>query len=419
LYGSADTAGPFFVCLREADIELFRLLLGYARREINWAADLSDLPAYYTLPTDAQLLELWDQLDDLEGRLMAVVCIDDLVDALGEITTSLDALSCICENLLSLGQGINGDAADELAVGIDDGVIGIEDGVPDATLPTELDDACDAAQALWWFVYEYVTEIAIPLSDLALAAVVVLLLGKLGVIIAGVAEVFRLTGGQVMQLVSEIAAAVIGGAGAAIVNWLLAAKTEIVCCLYQGIVENDLDGAISCVHDLIDASDLPGTSKTGMKRGFSKTFLVFTGLFRDGAWAQDRVESGYCDDCELPAGCFDFCDENWEIGGCGTVENCILTNGCASGFLLAGRVANVGGNFTIGILVDKPFDAAYNFDIRVYQFGETVFAWKPITDSGLEYLETETTGVEEGECSVLLYGISGTETEYHYLCIKE
>jgi hypothetical protein len=156
-----------------------------------------------------------------------------------------------------------------------------------------------------------------------------------------------------------------------------------------------------------------------MKRGFSKTFLVFTGLFRDGAWAQDRVESGYCDDCELLAGCFDFCDENWEIGGCGTVENCILTNGCASGFLLAGRVANVGGNFTIGILVDKPFDAAYNFDIRVYQFGETVFAWKPITDSGLEYLETETTGVEEGECSVLLYGISGTETEYHYLCIKE
>jgi hypothetical protein len=144
------------------------LLLGYARREINWAADLSDLPAYYTLPTDAQFLELWDQLDDLEGRLMAVVCIDDLVDALGEITTSLDALSCICTNLLSLGQGINGDAADELGVGLDEGVIGIEDGVPGATLPTALDDACDAAQALWWFVYEYVTEIAIPLSDLAL-----------------------------------------------------------------------------------------------------------------------------------------------------------------------------------------------------------------------------------------------------------
>lgn len=412
-YGSADHAGPFFVCLSEGDIELIRVLLGYARREINWAVDMSGLPAYYMTPDDAQLENIEDKIEQMEGRLMAVICVQDIVEAIDTLESTLQGgLECICNAMQAVQANTVQNAGEELLTGVSEELLTFEDNVPDFTPPTENADACNAAQCAWWFVYEYVTEIAGPLADLALGTIVTLALGKLAVIMAGVAEIFRINPAQLIALITDIAQGLVGSTEAQIVNFLLASKDEIVCRLYWGFVNENLDGAIEEVGDIIDASDLSSAAKTGLKRGFSKPFVYLAAAFRDGSWGSQRVEEGYCDDCPIIEGCLDFCDPVWGSFSPSNPVGCdVISDGLASGQVICGRGLTP-GVYNLWV---------YGHCDQVNPFGAITIGELGLDTALVMFDEVNVDQVWQGQVtitngSLTLYAITGHNAHIH--CVK-
>jgi hypothetical protein len=247
LYGSVSLTGPFFVPLREPDIELFRLLIGYARREIQWMQDTTGMPAYYVTPTDTQWQSITDNLDELEWRLMNVLEIDALLTEMQNIHGSISALSCICTQLNMLNQRLP-----EVSGYIGEGIITPtfpEDSFPE--LEDYSEEKCQVAQVLTNKMYEFVTEDILPKANSTADALTVAIIAT--ATFAGLATWIGIPLAVLADIFAAVVAWSIDGAIANIINGLLAHKQDLICAYYNNL--DDLPTAIAAAVAVIDAEE--------------------------------------------------------------------------------------------------------------------------------------------------------------------
>lgn len=284
------------VAMTQDQVEICRTALGYAHRIINWCDEVIDASSYY-LP-DA---ETWDSIealvDDLEDRLM------DTCD----LSTLCETLQCVCSSLNSVNSTQAGFLGGTTLVdAISNGHISYEGEEPDLSMVPD-EPACRDAQTLWFMVYEYVNEVAIPLADASFDMIIYSAIGFLAGI-AGVAE-WLLKFGWTVEGIQEAAQALLKSNGASLVDWLLADKQTLICLFYDWFTGSaSWDDIVA----EIDGGDLPTLCKPFIKTAFH-WLAPMAQKISEQSWAQDRVQSGYCTVCELPETCSDFADEEWTI----------------------------------------------------------------------------------------------------------
>lgn len=276
----------------ESDIELVVKLLEYAKRRINWAYQQSDSAGYYEGLTDGEYQALTDNIQDLEGRLMAVICVQDIVD-------SIDALSsCVCA--MSTTLQTERARLPEMGPYIDDGKVTLDR--PDQTLgaPTEPgddDEKCELAQAIYLKVFQAETEVLLPFANDVADVLVTALVGLTA--FEALAGFVGLPLAVLTGIVSAVVAWGVDGSIANFTNWLIANKDELVCELYNNLP--DYDAAAAAVASYIDsAEEITFLDKHVLKSMIASTWwMTWIALDQqtNGTW-DDYFVAGQCDDCE-------------------------------------------------------------------------------------------------------------------------
>lgn len=291
IYGAPDTGGPYFVCMSESDIELVVKVFGYARRRINWAYNLTDSAAYYQGLTDEEWESVNDNLDDLEGRFMAVVCQQDIVDAI------VGLQECLCS--LSSAYQIDRARLPDMMPWVDEGSVTAKR--EDETLaipaaPGSDEEKCEEAQAVYYKIFETYTEVLLPFAnDTADVLVTALVAATAFEALAGFL-------GLPLAVITGIVAAVVAwgvdGAIASFTNWLLANKDELVCELYNNLPDYAAAAAAVGVY-IDDAEGITWSDKLVLKTMFASEWWI-TWVILDqqtnGTW-DDYMVPGQCDDC--------------------------------------------------------------------------------------------------------------------------
>lgn len=274
-----NESGCYLLVLSKEQIEIVRACIQYARRRINWLDEDVDGVLYY-LPDDEDYDEIIATVDDLEDRLMDICSLDDL----------LDALSCVCTSLQNYVTSQVGSTSSEYLSTLQSAGSLVYEPIENET---QVDvDACAQAQCLWNMIYEYVSEIAIPLANVSFDVLVVASLGFL-VNIAGIANVLVQLG-ITAATIQAVLKGIMDSNGQSILNWLYSDKQDIVCAIYDAITSDPVDTSI--IDAEVDASDIPALSKSFLKLAFS-WLLPTAKLARYTDWAIDRFVAGYCDSC--------------------------------------------------------------------------------------------------------------------------
>jgi hypothetical protein len=338
LYGSPDYGGPYLTCLSEGDIELIRCLLGYARRRIQWAYNLDPLPAYYEGVTDEEFEGITDKLDDLEGRLMGVVCLPELVEAIEGLGEDLQAaLNCICE--MARAGSTDRMYGEDLQGLIDSGQVEWSAVWENQAFGAQEDeDACAIAQLYWQATFEMMTEIVLPAArvafDYLIPAIAALIVG-FGTGGFGLLAVYAIA-----EMVQELLETGYEVSETNYVNWLVSVRQEWVCEAYNVLLEG---GNAETVYNavktaVIDAAEDISTGDKIATRVFGGMLAINSALgawSEQSQWALENVDEGFCDECPEPPdeyyqSVLPCVDEDWEeyqetslqcIGGYPEIKN--------------------------------------------------------------------------------------------------
>lgn len=292
IYGSDLESGPYFVCMGESDIEMLVKLLGYARRRVQWAYNLTDSASYYQGLTDDEWQTLTDHLDDLEGRLMAVVCQQDIIDAI----TALSA--CVCEATALAQRDVK--RLPDLTPWIDEGTVTAkteDQTYRNPTPPSTAEERCEYAQAVYYQVYEAYTEYLFPFADQASDVLLAALVASAGftALVAFAGLPISLVG-AIIGYVVDLA---IDSSIENFVNWLQANKDELICEMYLGLP--DFAASAENVRAYVDAateiSFLDKKLLNVMLGGEWWQRAVIEDQQVNGTW-DDYLVPGQCDDCD-------------------------------------------------------------------------------------------------------------------------
>lgn len=395
----------YLVAVTGDQIEILSNLMNYAHRRINWCDEVIDAGRYY-LPNDADWNDLQALVADLEYRLMDTCNMADLIAA-------IEALCGCVTYAQSVTPGPLASAA--LGDGLEDGSIVY----PEPVLLLYGDaDACAAAQTLWSMVYEYVSEIAIPLANGVFEIVVPATLALLNS--WGVAVQILVSFGLTIEMLQELLQASMDANGVNTLNWLVAQKHEIVCAAYNAYRSEPT--VMDTVVDLVNSSDLTFNVKPFISLAF-RVFGRTAQLFKYTDWAVDRQISGYCDDCDLPEGCFDFCDEGWTI----TPEWAILTEpecyitmqGETSSHTGALRSIDV-EHAHVQVFIDPPaIEPPFNaLQIRLENAAHETETWV-IGVTGTDPTLYVHDFALDNPTSLEVLNVAGTATVVFYLCVSE
>jgi len=324
-YGGSEPATPVLCCLSVSDVELLRLLLAYARRRINWSVGTPHAPNQYVGIDDSEWEHVTDNLDDLEGRLMGVICVSDLIDAvaglgtaLGNIEGQLAAIAtCTCDNASAL-ESLTTRLPDLGGYADEDLVTYTQPHESEATFsaPGTDEAKCELAQAIYAWIWDAYTEKILPAAangaDALTAAIVATST------FAGVASFVGL---PVAILADVLAIAVnwaIDGSIANFENWLYTNKDELVCILYTTLP--DLDAASAAMTEYIDSvTEISYLDRLILKSMATSTWhysYIIADQQTNGTFDDDIV-TGYCSACEeVDPECtvIDGCDaSDWDV----------------------------------------------------------------------------------------------------------
>lgn len=310
IYGSADTAGPFFVCMTEGDIELVRLLLAYAKRRINWYAGAITSASYYLGVTDNEMETITDRVQDLEGRLMTVICSQDIVDAIDRNTTAITELQCICTSLKDAYK--TGTFSESMQQLLDNGTVEPVLTWPDETISAQQDNAaCAIAQLYWRFTYETMTEVVLPAARTTFDDLLPLLAGFIGGVIT--TPVGGIAVYAIAEMVQELLELGYTVSEENYINWLLSVKEEWVCAAYFMLKDGANASAIASKvnQEVITPSTEISLGDKVATRVLGSTYAVRQAKqawAEQSSWALNNVDPGFCTSCEepLPANCTSF-----------------------------------------------------------------------------------------------------------------
>jgi len=297
--------GPFLLCLTEQQVEVIRQVLPYARREVNWIVDKSGLPGYYGVPTSTEMEGINDMLDDLDGRLIDMTCVEDMLEVLDAIQT------CVCQTAANTSSMLK--ALPDVSWHVTEGLLTHEldgDTMGSPTEPGTDEAKCEIAQAIYAWNFQIWTE---TVSPFVMSTVDVLtdLIAQTGTFswVAGWA------GMPIMVLSNLINAIVDWGVSGSIenlTNWYISAKQDLVCAIYDNLP--DYDACATACEEVIDDSEMSVLDKLFLKATWTSTWHM--------TWiAQDQQDNGTYDDYITPGYC-----EVCETAG----ENCIPIFPCVT-----------------------------------------------------------------------------------------
>lgn len=309
IYGPTATVGPFLMCVSIDDLELIRKLLGYAKRRINWAVNLTESGAYYNGLLDSEFEDVIDHIQDLEGRTMGVICTQDLVDAINAMA------SCVCEATAESRR--QGKDLGDIQPYIDEGTLTVKTPAQTGATPTPpatATERCEYAQAVYYQVWEAYTEYLFPFADQASDVLLAALVASAGfTALAGFVGLPIATAGAIVGYIIDMA---IDSSIENFTNWLLANKDELVCELYLGLPS--FTDAAANVRAYVDSStEISFLDKQVLNLMIGSEWWirwVIQDQETNDTWRSYFVP-GQCDDCDpVDPECLDFVgdsESNW------------------------------------------------------------------------------------------------------------
>jgi hypothetical protein len=405
---SLDDGTCVLLAMTIDQVEILRVVARYASRRINWVDKDIDSHRYY-LPDDADWDDIQALVDDMEHRLMDTCSLQELIDAIEGLCTCLPMAQRMLPGPLS---------STALQDGLDDGSITYQEPVPD--LESD-EDACASAQTLYYMVYEYISEIAIPVANWSFELVVPVALAYLASI--GVVIKVLMWLGLTMEFVQETISAIFDVNGEATLNWLLAAKDELICAFYNYFKTGSaVDWAE--VTSLVNAGDAPITVKPFLKTAY-RLLRKTAQLFHGTAWALLRLQEGACDACDQPAGCYDFCDPDWTIvPEYATLdeEGCFITmQGAVTNYVGAYRTISGIGLATVTLDLNPPDYAPPAFNCLIVRLWDVDDNFESqtieVTDNGRQEVVLVFTLADPTLLEIRT--VAGTATVIYDVCVEE
>jgi len=398
----------YLIALTGDQIEILSNLMNYAHRRINWCDEVADAAHYY-LPDDSAWNELQALVDDLEYRLMDTCSLQELIDAIEGLCDCLPTATRQLPGPLSSGA---------LEDGLGDGSIVYPE--PETEIESD-ENACASAQTLWYMLFEYITEVAIPVSDWSFELIVPLMLGYFASIGVVVKVLFQL--GLTIEFLQESLSIFVTNSGESTLNFLTASKQELVCAFYNYFKSGSATDWAE-VDSIIEAGDAPSGVKPWLKLGF-RLLRATAQIFNATAWAVLRIEPGYCDECGQPSGCFDFCDPDWTID-----PNYATLDPEACTITMQGELGNpVGAYRTIADIalakvtvdLDPPNYAPPDFYALVVRLwdSESNFESQTIEVSDNGRQEVELLFTLEDPTLLEVRSVAGTHTVVYDVCVRE
>jgi hypothetical protein len=401
IMGQSDI-GPFLFCIDGRQRSMILFLLGYARRQIQWMADETDLPYHYGLPNDEEMETIVDMVESLEGNLMAGLCVDDITEQLAAIA------ACLCDAQAAITE--MNQRLPPMQPYIDEGMITLQqpdDVLGDPDDPADNDEKCELAQATYLWVYQVEMEKLLPWANNLADSLTNMIIATSGfglvAAFVGVPEVI------VADLFAIIIAWKIDGEIANLTNWLTAIKDEWVCAVYNNLP--DYDACVDALHELInDAEELGPIDKQMLRAMTSKWHLT---MITDDQQTNDTwaiyLEEDFCADCEPGP------DAEWT----GTpYADCTMTGGYnygdAHGIDVAVTVSTVGtyngevGNYALHVEMSGYNGYGGTVDVYLKQGSYVVDQSQFVVTSSSETQEfNDTLVVDEGHTDNLYLVFDG------------
>ena len=282
-------------CLPVDGAEALLRVAPYLKREVTYIGQVVN-QQFFLGPTEAELEAIRDVVGETEVGLMSGASCDDLVAALEAIQ------ACVCA--LQSGQQIERERLPDIGPYVEEGFISLLP--PSAasatpTTPGSDDEKCEIAQAFFAYNFQLYTEELLPFAastaDTLLAALVAT------TTFAGIASGVGIPLAIASALVAVVVNWGVDGSIVDFTNWMIGAKDEIVCAVYEQLP--DWDSAAAAVGSYIDAaSELSFLEKQMLKQTAASAWhleWIAQDQQDNGTWDAYIIED-YCDDCESPAG---------------------------------------------------------------------------------------------------------------------
>ncbi len=292
-------------CLPLDGVSALSRLIGYAKRQITFVADVLD-DRHYKTPSDDVMLQILEVIEETEVRLMEGCGIESLTSAIEAQTSVLESMSmCICD-LSAITQKMSSTMPD-LSGYVDQALVTYvspdgSDIVPAAPGTDAI--LCEYAQSVWFWVFQTYTETLLPYADTTSDALTSAIVAT-----ASFAGLATFIGIPVAILTSIVAVAInwaIEGSIANFSNWLWSTKDEIICIYYNTF--DDFNAASSEVNAFIDSQgDISYLDKQMAKLLFGSVWhmgWIIEDQITNDTW-REYFTSGQCDSCiaPVPPGC--------------------------------------------------------------------------------------------------------------------
>lgn len=323
------------LCVSGAQLEMLRNLTQYLHRRSTFAQGYTK--AYYLAPSNDD----WDIISSIVADLEEVLMgcnIEGLITAIENQTIVLDAMrQCICaiENWSEKQTGALPDLAGYVT---NNDVTYLPPSEAEGTFtppPTDI-VRCEYAQSIYLWCYQLYTEQLLPFANTTADSLTALIVAS--ATFGALAGFVGIPVATLAGIAAALVAWAIEGSIEDFRNWMLGAKNEIVCILYNNLPDTSAAGA--ALAEYIDSvGSLSLLDKVVLKSVLASSWH-YTWIIKDqeenSTW-DAYFEDGYCDACETPpAGClwFEHCDlGDWDGGTVECVAGRAVVKGGISGYL--------------------------------------------------------------------------------------
>jgi len=342
------------VCLSLAQLEMLRNVVQYLHRRSAFVSEYHN--DYYVVPGNDDWNSIQAVVADLEEKLMSGTC-EELISVLEGLA------SCVCQHT----QWAMRDSARLPDMGgyVDNGdvtYLGEQETVPGAVPdPNDL-VKCQYAQACYYAIYDMYTEHILPSASGTADQIVSAIVGSFGFIalVAWLGLPIAIVAALVLLIVSW------GVAGSVenFVNWMLAARDELICAVYSGLPNVQL-AAQMVTQVIYNASELSSLDKQVLAALYGSEWVlswIMADQYANGTWDSYMIP-GQCNDCDNPGTqCLTTvpCNESDWV-------SFTLDPVCAGGYPQCypsiGYIRHVGGTLI------APRAVGNNLSVRVFAFG--------------------------------------------------
>lgn len=312
-------------CLPKDGAEALLRITGYLRREVTWIGEYVN-DKIFRGPTTTEMEAIVDIIGELEVGLMSGCELETIESELALIR------QCVC---LWQQQAVAGRAElPDLGPYITAGQITmdrISDHNATPTDPATQEAKCEISQAIYYAIAQMFTEDILPWANASADTLLTALVGTTAM--SAIATGVGIPVAVVTGLVSAVVTWGIDSSIADYTNWILGAKDELICAVYENLP--DWDACAAAISAFIDAETEPSFLDKFITKQVYGSAWHLKYLAEDqqdnGTW-DTYITAGYCSVCEAP------------VGDCALVDACYLpdwdegTVGCYSG-----RARIVGG----------------------------------------------------------------------------